>query len=381
MTEANEPSKSKSISDVLVNILQIIVSLTTTLGIIGLVFGIFHSYRYLSKIGYVSIFPDILSQSSVLIAVLIPIFIYSLLYIVQLFSPYIFYLNIDIREDESGKIAGISSLLILNSILYLIACILIAQKNFDLLVFFCFLPIYSFIILFIFCKKNHKSKKSSHLLLKIKKYFANFVVFIISIFLYIFTLTGTYYILYFAGGMDYILIVILVSTYWMVSFFAYDGLKSIDNNLFNKNIIFVIKCYFSFCLIFIFYSLSIYGFGINSLYTTRLIEKPQDASWYLIHSNNAQETINGLSLADISKIKHNFKMNSDENSDENSKVYSHNLDKNPQALYGCMAWNAGKTKIFCPDSFDNFNVKDNSESKCLVIDADNLQLMPDAYFK
>lgn len=101
------------------SILQIFVSVFTLSSVIGLVTGVIFSYLYLFKIGYLSILPDVLAQPSVLVAVLISISIYSFFYLLQLLSPYAFYLNIN-SIIVKRKIKSFKIIYIYNFISYLI---------------------------------------------------------------------------------------------------------------------------------------------------------------------------------------------------------------------------------------------------------------------
>lgn len=112
-----------------------------------------------------------------------------------------------------------------------------------------------------------------------------------------------------------------------------------------------------------------------SLYAPRFIEKPQNSSWYILHNGNTNsDKINGFSKTEIQNLKLEFKPQ-----DKDVKDI-----KNPNTLYGYMAWNLGNTKVFCPQSVDFFDDKGNNKEKsekCLVIDGKYLQLISDYYIE
>lgn len=140
--------------------------------------------------------------------------------------------------------------------------------------------------------------------------------------------------------------------------------------------------------------LSLFSDYNMSLYSLRFIEKPQNSSWYILHSNNNPiTTVNGMNEQDIARYKQKFIPTSwakfcqvDDFSKQNiincEYLYDYTQDMNPNALYGYMAWNLGNTKVFCPQSVDFFDDKGNNKEKsqkCLVIDGKYLQLISDYY--
>lgn len=139
---------------------------------------------------------------------------------------------------------------------------------------------------------------------------------------------------------------------------------------------FLVLCYLFYVSIFSNYEVS--------LHKTRFIEKPQDSSWYLIHNGNTtSETINGMTKDDIKSRQQSFIPNGwqqyckDDVLDRMNMRHCPTL-KNDNALYGYMAWNLGKTKVFCPQSVDFFKTDDKKQRNamsqtCMQIDGNLLQ--------
>ena len=124
------------------------------------------------------------------------------------------------------------------------------------------------------------------------------------------------------------------------------------------------------------------------LNSSRLIETPENSSWYLLHNNfqsqNSPKETNGINENDLKEMKKKFKCSSIPQ--EIQKFYKIECETNPEkrnnALYGYMAWNMGDTKVFCPASVINFrkDTEDKTDLKsCIVISGKTLQIMPKDY--
>lgn len=113
------------------------------------------------------------------------------------------------------------------------------------------------------------------------------------------------------------------------------------------------------------------------------IEKNTDARWYLldtrfINQNGLvkKEGTTGLNDKDtLIEWQKKFSANddSDDKIDKNSTTYKN-------AVYGYMAWNLGKTKIFCPHDVTIESTqrdKTTLDKVCLTINGDYLQPIPD----
>lgn len=140
---------------------------------------------------------------------------------------------------------------------------------------------------------------------------------------------------------------------------------------------------FAFVFVYTLY-LSYFSDYNISLYATRFIERPTNASWYLIHNGNTtSETINGMTKDDIKYRQQSFIPNGwqqyckDDVWDRMNMRHCPTL-KNDNALYGYMAWNLGKAKVFCPQSVDFFKTDDKKQRNamsqaCMQIDGNLLQ--------
>lgn len=139
-----------------------------------------------------------------------------------------------------------------------------------------------------------------------------------------------------------------------------------------------------YCAVMFIYIIHIMNDNLykQSLQAIRFIESPKNSSWYLIYNNTqsqASNSINGLNSENIAKIKNEFTPTL---KDKDGNLITTNK-KNAIALYGYMAWNLGTTKVFCPDSVNNFSDKPDKEQfkKCLVINGNNLQIIDETYIE
>ena len=124
------------------------------------------------------------------------------------------------------------------------------------------------------------------------------------------------------------------------------------------------------------------NFPLHLFSLIRFAEQPQNASWYLLHDdfqkNVGTRKHDSIEKDDLSRLKQTFTQPK-----PRSKA---NLRHN--ALYGYMAWNLGDTKIFCPVTADNTKVKDDTSNpklktslpeQCLIIRGQLLQPIPESY--
>lgn len=122
------------------------------------------------------------------------------------------------------------------------------------------------------------------------------------------------------------------------------------------------------------------NFSAYILNTVRFVELPQNASWYLLHNNfqknDGSQESSGIDPKDLQSLKQVFKQ---------PNICARAEYRN-NALYGYMAWNLGKTKVFCPAIVSNITKKENEQKKlselsekCLVIDTQFLQPIPKNY--
>ena len=325
--------------------------------IFGILSGGFVIYIYLLKINQLSILPDVISNSSSLIAA---ITIFIIIFII------IFLLH------------------------YLLVHLLI--------------PVLVRSIQDILNLKSHKSNRSDKIGILVARSF--FIIFYLTIIVTLFVLLGIFLEYLFPQTKNtYIsLIFFILLTIAIVSDYirnnSIDPLNSIDK--------FVIK---GVVTVVITLFLLIVGFSDKTaiLNFTHSIETPRNSSWYLLHNNfqqnNGSQETNGIDKNDLIKLKQNFKcsiLSEKEKKDKNIECSSIPEQRN-NALYGYMAWNLGDTKVFCPPTVDNTKadstkikdedskIKDeNPKTKeqeeadklaeeCIIISGKALQIMPKGY--
>ena len=340
-----QPKERRKPSDYLETISKII-GISTVLGIF---FGGIVIFAYLLKINQLSIFPDVISNPSNLIAastvfIIIFIIIFLLHYLfAYLLLPGVVLLIQYIRSPKSPK---------LNPFFIIVG-----------LVFIILLLFYPTIIIIIL----------------------KFLLPLLEIFLeYLFPQEKDIRITLFVLIISIIVLPIIYN----------NSTNSICKNFIRKMMIVAII----FCLL-------IFGFSDKTaiLNFIHSIEIPENSSWYLLHNNfqqnNGFQETNGIDKNDLIKLKQNFKC-SILSKEEKAKKGIENCSSIPEqrnnALYGYMAWNLGDTKVFCPPTTDNtkadFTEKDERgqdtekrkaakqlTEKCIVISGKALQIMPEGY--
>ena len=318
-----QPKEQIKLSDYL----EIISKLLGIFSVYGIFIGGITIYSYLLNIGQLSIFPDVIASAANLLTIsisfgIIFLIIYALLYFIFcLANPE------GIKNDiPSYKLEGWSIIIVLFAIIYLILI---------------FLNIISFS-------------------------FSDFVVFLVSALLFIYT---TY----------------LFSKYFEKIFF--------------------IACIPIIALIILF--LMFYSEKAKVLHPIHYVEFSSNSSWYLLHNNfqqnNGSQETNGIDKNDLRKIKEKFNCSSflkkqeRDNIEPQKKIHcSTTPEQRNNALYGYMAWNLGDTKVFCPPTVDNTLTVDDTKTEkeqqeernrkkeqlrkeCIVISGKALQIMPESY--
>ena len=340
-----QPKERRKPSDYLETISKLI-GISTVLGIFS---GGFFISVYLLKINQLSIFPDVISNPSNLIAastvfIIIFIIIFLAHYLfAYLLLPELVLLIQDIRSPKSLKSNRSDKIVRLLCIMILLAIFIII-----------FFPLLGFSLLGIFLEYLFPQAKNTNI--------SQFLSILIAI------------AIIFNNLIDY----------------------------FGPIVKIIIKVAMTVVIIL---CLSIFGFSdkIAILYFTHAIETPENSSWYLLHNNfqqnNGSQEINGIDKNDLIKLKQNFKC-SILSKEEKAKKGIENCSLIPEqrnnALYGYMAWNLGDTKVFCPPTTDNteadFTEKDERgqdtekrkaakqlTEKCIVISGKALQIMPEGY--
>lgn len=366
--------------------------LTTTplyfslLGFFAILIGAFKIHSYLNGIGYIGVFSEIIGSPSTLIGVVVA---YSLLVFtlgIYFFIPFFMFLFINYNKKVFESLEGKEWLIItLYHVFYIIISLLViiwgsliySANNYDGCVFYVGLSLCLILpfAIFIFFKSS------------IDFFYLALLSTVCFFYSYSYPILYIKTILSFESRFDWqraIFFALPILNIVIISFSLWIFRQQTKKTHVHKDdsIFMAIICTFLLGLFIIFLSFFT-RFADLSLYVPRFIEKPQDASWYLIHNGNtASDTINGMSKTHIKSYRNIFKPYSwqgycqeDVFTQTNMSTCSLIFDWAENALYGYMAWNLGNTKVFCPVSVDFFDDADNTEKskKCLVIDGKYLQ--------
>ena len=347
-----QPKEQRKLSEHLETISKLI-GISTVLGIL---FGGFVIYVYLLKINQLSIFPDVISNpSSLIAAITIFIIIFIIIFLLYYLSVYLFLPEFEVSKQ--------------------------VIQNWK-------------------SPESNNSDKSEHLGARL------FSTIIYSIIIYFLLLLLKIYLEYLFPQAEDLFIVpflLLIATLIISDYILNHSINSL-NSSYRSVIKVVMTAVILLCLV---------AFGssnkIGILNFTYAIEIPRNSSWYLLHNNfqqnNGSQETNGIDKNDLIKLKQNFKfsiLSEKEKKDKNIECSSIPEQRN-NALYGYMAWNLGDTKVFCPPTVDNTKadstkikdedskIKDeNPKTKeqeeadklaeeCIIISGKALQIMPKGY--
>ncbi|WP_323843366.1 hypothetical protein [Moraxella sp. Pampa] len=370
------------------------------LAFFAILIGALKTHSYLNSIGYISIFSETMTNPSALVAIVVAYSLMVFLLLVYFALPFLNFmiLNHSNKFFKSEEINNeIPRFLFKNLTLYSIASILTILWFLNTYFNWNFLEdILGFI--FIYC-----TAISICFSFKCKSFSEGILIFSALFFIWLYScfypIAYLQIIALFENRenrqwciiLAFIAIPILINIF---SFFVLTSQKKLSVNK-RRNDIFMGIVSLLFLLLFSFILTFTTKFSDLSLYVPRFIEKPKDASWYLIHNGNTvSNAINGMTTKDIKKQKE--LLNADECQKYLGETYKEKCTADNQeifrqretALYGYMAWNLGNTKVFCPVSVDFFDDKsDNDEKsddkeksqKCLVIDSKYLQLISEHY--
>lgn len=347
-----QPKEQRKLSEHLETISKLI-GISTVLGIL---FGGFVIYVYLLMINQLSIFPDVISNpSSLIAAITIFIIIFIIIFLLYYLSVYLFLPEFEVSKQ--------------------------VIQNWK-------------------SPESNNSDKSEHLGARL------FSTIIYSIIIYFLLLLLKIYLEYLFPQAEDLFIVpflLLIATLIISDYILNHSINSL-NSSYRSVIKVVMTAVILLCLV---------AFGssnkIGILNFTYAIEIPRNSSWYLLHNNfqqnNGFQETNGIDKNDLIKLKQNFKcsiLSEKEKKDKNIECSSIPEQRN-NALYGYMAWNLGDTKVFCPPTVDNTKadstkikdedskIKDeNPKTKeqeeadklaeeCIIISGKALQIMPKGY--
>lgn len=367
MTQINKKIENKSEGNFFLGIFKNhIISIVT---IISTVFGGSVVFAYLDNIGYLSLFPAIISSPSVLVVIILVAFSYLLVGGIGLFFPYALFLHLR-KNNPYYKRVFFNSIFNTLSLGACFFCILFYFYEYlddcdffrrSLILVWVILPIFT--VAWWGIKLRYAKGKNK----KWNKVLEN------GCYLFVcYLLTNVVSTLY--GGL---LLLGLIGDYsWLIFFVGF----VICFNIIIANSVFYVKKVDDlvfWILPFVFLFIITVFIGINGnqvsekmLYPVRFVERPSDASWYLLRSklNNDNTAISEFDLQRIQKAFHCVP------GEGCSLLYkNHRLN----ALYGYMAWNVGETRILCPKhiELDKLN-----KDKCLVIESKYLQPMNDGQY-
>lgn len=393
----------------------------TLSGIVGMILGCVMAFVYLKNIGYLSIFPNVMSEPSTLVAVILVIGLLFLLFSIIFFAPYVFLLwsksekNPEIinffhkRSSCCGQTVFfwmLTWIAVPYFFILLFSIIIDNQKIINLFtiyaIFLCPLVVIVYWLISISFLKQNKIIKNKEKELngdgnKQWLSFILFLCFIIPMCILISLLMLQVIIMIIMitdelnNGIKYLLlfgyeVLFIFNNYFVVNYSSLHN-KNKDNGAWIGSLMLAISLFLGIIFLTKNYPYHIFtpiGF----------VEKTSNASWYLLHNNfqknNGEQEVNGIEKADLSRLKEKFKMP--------LPLSCHIADSRNNALYGYMAWNLGDTKVFCPASVSNYqNVeckgengkecnqdeqeKANKEAlkQCLVIDGKFLQIMDEQY--
>ncbi|WP_416191351.1 hypothetical protein [Neisseria sp. CCUG12390] len=377
-------------------------SLISLLSTFGLLLGGFITYFYLNGIDQLSLFTDVMSNVSSLMAILVVVTLLWIVFSIGFFEPWGFIFQSDIQQSNlksryiQKKFCKIPFSFLAFSISIICSFIFIVSIQFkgDLIQYKFLLTLITFIIfspcIIIFFQYRCSLKKEINLLT-----FSD----------------GIYYlfnILAFSFIVNIIpLFIFIFSTAWINKenlqyYFIYGTLIALYLNLFicclfaaenaeRKHFFLIFPSVIAFFTILIYAALS-NNFSFHVLHTIRFVESPANASWYLLHNDFQQfddkQEVHGINHRDLAKIREHFKHPSIQ---KNQCSAFDQIQSRKNALYGYMAWNLGNTKVFCPENVRNYTPNKNIEGnkfgkeyiskKCLVIDGKSLQILSAYYIR
>ncbi|MDO4907745.1 hypothetical protein [Neisseria sp.] len=376
-----------------------IIQIASSSTVFGIILGGVISFFYLNTIGFHSIFAEIINQPSSLIAVTFVFGLFILLVFISFAAPcFIFNFWDDFKEATLILNFMKSRWLIIFPLLFwsliwplvfYIAFIILIQisESFpkDYLTILLYVTIALSIIVplclwKVFISKSFWREWKSWLLFIL-------YLFIISLFMSIYPLSifvllanwmpeGNlqFFYLYAVG-------VLLILNLLLIANFATTYTKA------QKHKYFMIPIGSTLCLFVLTSSFFPFhhNFSAYTLNIVRFVELPQNASWYLLHNNfqknDGSQESSGIEPKDLQRLKQVFKQPNICDRAECARAEYRN-----NALYGYMAWNLGKTKVFCPATVSNITKKENEQKKlselsekCLVIGTQFLQPIPKNY--
>lgn len=387
-TQSNEEQKDYmwSIIEKITKFLGVVIPFSILLGAVSI-------YLYLSKLGAMSLFYEIMSLSvnllSIIISYSIIIFLCSSFLLILFHTPMEYKKNsgvkVKIRKDIILFYTLSPTLLYIlhNSILKNIVSI----YGLEIIVSCLYIITPPILTIIVYKNTAIHTDKFDKIADKITEYSIIYIHYQIITISYPILLYFINYFLVYLCGENYLY---LIS--WIIVLFLFSAIYFNSMKLTSKLILIIqkIKRSSSINKLIVLFVIGISFFIIYNaeispyiLYNLGYIEKNTDARWYLLDTRFInqyglvkKEGTTGLNDKDTliewqKKFSVNDKIDSkmDNNQTDYSKTYKN-------AVYGYMAWNLGKTKIFCPHDVTIENEK-TLDKVCLTINGDYLQPIPD----
>ncbi|ULJ61197.1 hypothetical protein [Wielerella bovis] len=389
--EVSENTKQENIWSIMAKLTQIL-SLLIPLSIL---IGSILIYFYLDKLGAVGLFSEIISTPSSLISIIIMfVVIIFAVFFIPFYTPYLFIQTL--KENEiSGKkhLWWLSFVPTIIFIIYFVLNIysLLHKNNIKNDGYFIFFIIYTLVpAITLYFAINLGTKK---IMKCIEAYLMWFLLNFSHCLFIIYVASAIFNWLSWENGLSIFYSVLFL----LLSMFLY-GL-----NMFNLKSILAKKIYSQ--NYWIYPTMSIFFIGVFTIFSMpyshmheylfqklSYIEKPQDARWYLldtrfINQNGLVKKEGTTGLNDsymLPKWQNKFlvlpKVNNTIYFDLITQKQLYYIKNYKNAMYGYMAWNLGKTKLFCPH---DVNINSAKQSKttldkiCLTINGDYLQPIPE----
>ena len=303
------------------NIIETIIKAITLLATIGLIFGAFTSYNYLTYIQQLSIYPELTPTITNLTTSFVTFIIFFLLFLIPFLLPY---LSIPIAYDiknKGGTIKNVPTSIMIMTPYLLFVIIILSTKTTDeehiaKLIIFTFL-LYATLFCVIYIIKTHLSNVKN-IKQHIIPYILIFIIIPYAILIYsliiFFPVTSSWIN---DINKQYLFLYIITLLLIINAFLALYCIKSLNNQKPNNiYMICILPMIFTITAI-LFISYFTDSLSIRMLYPIRFVEMPKDSSWYLLHNNfqknNETQETNGIDKNDLKNIKQINKLQNDEN--------------------------------------------------------------------
>ena len=334
-------------------------------------------YNYLNNINNVALFSEIVSSPFLFISIVIFSFILiSFTFIFPFYGPY--FVADEIKRLRGSKKAfswNIAGTMLLTLLIFMIIFFVNKENNLTyttaLMIIF-IPPIVIFPI--VVCKlKVWGSKIVDFFLINL---FQHVLFLLILLFSSFFATEG-----WFENKGLSLFFMFIVSVFYIANTLYLGKISFEENKLGDSGFKFLAPFFFAAIMSFLLASIPGSNVSMNLLHRLGYIQKPNDAQWYAFDNR----LIDWYKLqTNTSEEIYSFRNWKEKFQPTEAKEKAHNLSKNPNTLYGYMAWNVGSTKIFCPKSVElpkETEAKDKRHAikfstQCLTIKGDYLQPLP-----